>query len=176
MIAFTVVTVIFHVLLSRTIKSLEKNVSHDSSAADDVEKIEHAAKNENGKTEAHLPPSGVNNKPVSFLVRLLRPPPLPMFDSYLSSPIPEYTEEERQLAYLSPAITTKTPIVWIARDEMGISQREVTETSKVIPCTDEGAHFEGPKGKLVTGWSTNDDKEGNDWAQIAPIYEKPVHY
>ena len=176
MIAFAVVTVVFHVLLSRTIKSLERNVSHDPNAAEDVEMIAHEPKESNGKAEPHLPPSNVNNKPISFLVRLLRPPPLPQFDSYLSTPIPAYTEEERQLAYLSPAITTKTPIVWIARDEMGISQREVAETSKYIPCTDDGARFEGPKGKLVTGWSTNDDKEGNDWAQIAPIYERPVHY
>ena len=176
MIAFTVITVIFHLILNRTIKSLEKNVSHDPNAAVDVELIDHAPKDSNGKTEAHLPPSSVTKKPVSFLVRLLHPPPLPWFDANLSTPVPAYTEEERDLAYLPPAITTKPPILWFARDEMGISQREVTETSKVIPCTDEGARFEGPKGKLLTGWVANDDKVGTDLAQIAPIYERPVIY
>ena len=177
MIAFLIITAIFHFLLNRTIKSIEKNLARDTIASKDVEMLDEAPKNENGHTAAGAPSStAVNKKPVSFLVRLLRPPPLPVFDAYLSTPTPEYTAEERRLAYLSPSIVSPTPVVWIARDSMGISHREKLETSQSVPCVDDYAWFEEKKGKLVTGWTGNEDKEGLDWANLAPIHEKPVVY
>ena len=173
MVVFLVFTILFQVVLGRTVKSLEKNLSHDDEAGMDVEGVAEAPKEGNGTTKAHLPPPAVSNKPTNFLVKLLRPPPLPAFDAYLSTPIPDYSVEDRDLAYLDPAITTRTPLIWIARDSMGISDREKAETGKVIACSDEGAYFDDKTGKVMTGFSNvNEDKEGIDWARLAPIHEE----
>ena len=59
-----------------------------------------------------------------------------------------YSEEVEAGAYNHPAATSATPMVWIPRDEMGISRQERAHTGRVLPCTDEGAGFDA-KGKLV---------------------------
>ncbi|CAG8981929.1 hypothetical protein HYALB_00013820 [Hymenoscyphus albidus] len=61
---------------------------------------------------------------------------------------PSYEQEEKELAYFNPAVTSPPPVLWIARDEMGISEREVRETRDVVHCTDEFAGFD-EKGKVV---------------------------
>lgn len=71
-------------------------------------------------------------------------------------------EEE---AYFDPAITSKTPLLWIPRDNMGISQKECADTSAVIPITDEGAYLDD-KNKVV--WDAEDGRP--------PIYEEKIFY
>lgn len=68
-------------------------------------------------------------------------------------------------AYYHPAISSATPVLWIPRDEMGISRQECHHTSKVIPMTDEAAGFDD-KGTLT--WDAESARP--------PIYEEKVYY
>ena len=76
-----------------------------------------------------------------------------------------YAPETERDAYYHPAIASPTPLLWIPRDAAGVSRQEVTHTSRVIPMTDEGAHFD-EKNKIV--W---DQESGRP-----PIYEEKVYY
>ena len=68
-------------------------------------------------------------------------------------------------AYYHPAIASQTPVLWIPRDQMGVSQQECRHSSKTIPMTDEGAHF-NEKNKLI--W---DQESGRP-----PIYQEKIYY
>merc|ERR1711964_60539 len=63
-------------------------------------------------------------------------------------PPPQYTPEEEAEAYYDPALTTPVPRLWIVRDSMGISQREVKDLSAVVEISDAYASF-NEKGKVV---------------------------
>ena len=76
-----------------------------------------------------------------------------------------YPAEVERDAYYHPAISSPTPLLWIPRDEMGVSRQECRHSSKAIPMTDEGASFD-EKGKMV--W---DQETGRP-----PIYEEKIYY
>ena len=77
----------------------------------------------------------------------------------------EYAPEVERDAFYNPAISSATPILWIPRDEMGVSRQECRHSSKVIPMTDEGAGFD-EKGKMVWDHET----------ARPPIYQEKVYY
>ena len=87
-------------------------------------------------------------------------------------PPPKYEQEDEKLAYYNPITYSKVPNLWIARDEMGISTREVRETREVCPITDEFAYF-NEKNKIV--WRGPED-EGGARLEDVPIWEKRVDY
>jgi len=173
MIVFLVVAAIFHFVLNRTLASLEKNVSHEL----DTEMLPptNGDVKEETVTEPRLPSSNVNNKPTNLFVRLLFVPPLPAFDPYLMIRGADYTPEIRREAYLNPAIWKPKPKLWIVHDEMGISVREIAETSKVIEISDAGAWFD-EKGKVTTILSSASDKDDSNLAKDAYVWEEPVLY
>lgn len=173
MVIFLAFTIIFHVLLNRAIAGLELNVANDTSAFHD-RKLEHSGMDGNGKGLPKIPTAGINNKLGNIFVKLLRPPPLPQFAPYLLTPMPEYEAEIRQEAYLNPAITSPTPILWIVRDQMGISQREKVATSRVIDISDDGAWFDEKSGKVRTTWVGHNDD--GSLARQAPIFQPTIHY
>lgn len=76
-----------------------------------------------------------------------------------------YSEQIEKAAYYPPSVVSPTPLLWIARDDAGVSRQEVAHTSKVIPITDEGASF-NEKNKVV--W----DAEG----ARPPIWEEKIYY
>jgi calcium permeable stress-gated cation channel len=132
----------------------------------------HAAKNGMVESQAMSEKSAGGQPKVSFLKKWLRP------DKYCSYKImrkmvPQdfaeiiYSPETERDAYQHPAVTNITPLLWIPRDEMGVSRQECAHTNKVTPMTDEGAHF-NEKGKVV--W----DQEALDGR--APIYEEKIFY
>jgi len=84
-------------------------------------------------------------------------------------PPPQYTPEEEAEAYYDPALTTPVPRLWIVRDSMGISQREVKDSSAVVEISDAYASF-NEKGKVV--WEYQNQGRLAD----APIWEKRVDY
>ena len=56
--------------------------------------------------------------------------------------------EELEKAYMAPALTSKTPKLWIPRDGLGVSKKEIREDEAAgITTTDEGAEIDG-KGNL----------------------------
>lgn len=105
----------------------------------------------------------------NFLVRYFRPD---KYESYerLRKLVPsshdetEYPAEAERDAYFHPSITSTIPLLWIPRDEMGVSKQEVQHTSKVTPITDEDAWL--------------DEKNNIQWGAngLPPIYEEPVNY
>lgn len=84
--------------------------------------------------------------------------------------LPEYLAEEEEIAYFNPSLTSQTPNLWIVRDPMGISRREVADSSEIINVSDEYARFD-EKNKIV--WDV-DTLEANP--EIAPVYEKSIDY
>lgn len=78
-----------------------------------------------------------------------------------------YTDEQLEKAYVNPALTSKTPKVWIPRDRKGVSKQEVQENEKAgIPSTDEGAEL-GPSNEIV--WNRED-------FSTVPIFSEPTRY
>ncbi|KAH8723877.1 hypothetical protein GQ44DRAFT_655508 [Phaeosphaeriaceae sp. PMI808] len=80
---------------------------------------------------------------------------------------PEYDEDDVRKAYLNPAYTSKAPIVWLARDKMGVSEKEVKENETAgIQCSNQGAWID-EKGKLK--WSVDDFEE-------VPVFKKGIRW
>ena len=76
-----------------------------------------------------------------------------------------YEPEQEATAYFAPSITDNTPLLWIPRDQMGVSRQEIADTSKIIPITDEGAELDA-KNKII--WNAEDGRP--------PIWQPHVYY
>lgn len=192
MIIFLIFAVLYHVsmneALSPLIKYLPKNLetedvslsSSTTKGADPVtatssnEKPHHAEDGagvdvEKGGNPAPAPTSAISPR-ANFLLKFLRP------DKYASyatlrhlvpshMETPTYPPEVERNAYFHPVVSAKTPLLWIPRDEAGISKLEVEQTSKVTPITDEDAWLD-EKNNLR--WN-----EEKGWP---PIYEEKIYY
>jgi hypothetical protein len=123
----------------------------------------------NGKV-SDGPSAAAPHKKPNFLIKWLRP------DKYcdyhtLRRLVPQgyadlvaYSAEKERNAYYHPAIASETPLLWIPRDQGGVSRQEVRHTSRVIPITDEGAHLD-EKNKVIT----NQEEK-------PPIHEETIYY
>ncbi|KAF2876966.1 hypothetical protein BDV95DRAFT_482066 [Massariosphaeria phaeospora] len=81
--------------------------------------------------------------------------------------VPQYTEDALKKAYLNPAFTSATPLVWLARDEMGVSKHEVWELEAGgFKCSDEGAWID-KDGRLR--WNERDFGE-------VPVFREGVKW
>ncbi|KJY01036.1 DUF221-domain-containing protein [Zymoseptoria brevis] len=89
---------------------------------------------------------------------------------HLSTPVRPYTNTERQEAYLHPAVSEPAPVIWLAKDKLGLSQRAVQgirkDVGEGLEATDEQAWF-NEKAKVC--WDNSDPT-------AAPIYEERVEY
>ncbi|KAE8354399.1 hypothetical protein BDV28DRAFT_84893 [Aspergillus coremiiformis] len=106
----------------------------------------------------------------NFLTKFLRPDKYSSY-SHLRRLVPNastatsYSSEVERDAYFHPAITSQPPLLWIPRDELGVSKQEVKHTSQVIPITDEDAWL--------------DEKNKIHWDMdkgVPPIYEEKIYY
>ena len=80
---------------------------------------------------------------------------------------PEYSEEDLKKAYLNPAFTSKTPVVWLARDSIGVSKNEINENEKAgLEASDEGA-WVAADGSVK--WSADNFEE-------VPIFKKDIKW
>jgi hypothetical protein len=80
---------------------------------------------------------------------------------------PEYSEDDLKKAYLNPAYSSKTPIVWLAKDSIGVSKNEVKENEgKGLNSSDQGAWITD-KGELK--WSVQDFEE-------VPVFKKAIKW
>lgn len=78
-----------------------------------------------------------------------------------------YTEEQLKNAYVNPALTSKTPKIWLPRDSAGLSAHEVQENEKVeLACTDQGAQLDS---RLNVVWNRDDFSE-------VPIFKEPTRF
>jgi len=73
---------------------------------------------------------------------------------YDEDDVPQYSEEQVRKAYVNPAYTSKTPVVWIPRDRWGVSKAEVGKNEgEGLECSDEGAWVDE---QGVVGWSVEE--------------------
>ena len=75
-----------------------------------------------------------------------------------------YTAEQERQAYHHPAIASPTPLLWIPRDQAGVSRQEVRHTAQAIPITDEGAYLDD-KNRIITNQEEN-----------PPIHQEKIYY
>jgi hypothetical protein len=81
---------------------------------------------------------------------------------------PEYEQGHIDEAYINPAIVDETPIIWLAKDPMGLSDHMVLENKESgLLSSDEGAWL-NEKNKVE--WNI-DEAESK-----VPIFEKRVNY
>ncbi|KAL2861233.1 putative DUF221 domain protein [Aspergillus lucknowensis] len=107
---------------------------------------------------------------VNFLVKYLRPDKYSGYEQLRKwvpsgTDVTSYSPEVEQKAYYHPAISAQAPLLWIPRDEMGISAQEIRHTGRVIPISDDDAWLD-EKNKIV--WNI---EKG-----IPPIFEEKIHY
>ncbi|KAI9745605.1 MAG: hypothetical protein M1818_001139 [Claussenomyces sp. TS43310] len=173
MAVFLVFTVLFHISMNSALDPLLYNLpksleSEEESLLLQAESGDGAAAEKNGKMQIVPAPHKKPNILAKFMhpeiytdyatLRRLVPHNLVDADSL-------YNERVEKNAYYPPSVGSITPLLWIARDDAGVSRQEIAHTSKVIPITDEGASF-NEKNKLV--W----DAEG----ARPPIWEEKTYY
>lgn len=86
-------------------------------------------------------------------------------------PVQPYDAQVARNAYLHPAIVEEPPIIWLARDRLGVSTKEVSDLREAlgghgVKVTDEGAVV-NQKGKVE--WVEESARE-------APLWEERVMY
>lgn len=176
MVIFLVFTVLFHLSMNSALDPLLYNLPKSLEAEEEslMAQIEEGATgaSPNEKVDSNgIVPDAPHKKP-NFIAKFFAPH---IYTDYatLRRLVPHdlvdanslYTPEIEQGAYDPPSVTAKTPLLWIPKDEAGVSAQEVAHTSKVIPITDEGASL-NEKNKLV--W----DAEGTR----PPIWEDKTYY
>jgi len=163
MIVFLIFTALFHISLNSALdpllynlpKSLEaEEESFLSSLEAGTNDVELKEKSSNGGATTTATAAAPHKKP-NFLAKFLHPH---IYSDYatLRRLVPHsvldvnnmYEEVVEQNAYFPPSVISETPLLWIPRDEGGISRQEVAHSSKVIPITDEGCTMD-EKNKLV---------------------------
>lgn len=82
--------------------------------------------------------------------------------------MPSYTESQIANAYLHPALTSKTPLVWIPKDQNGVSEELKSRNREHadLETSDEGAEMDG---KGVIRWDEGDLSK-------APIFKLPTRF
>ncbi|SMQ54220.1 unnamed protein product [Zymoseptoria tritici ST99CH_3D7] len=179
MIIFLIFTALYHISLNAAMapllhylpKSLdaeERRLLEIESGATS-EGDQYAGKEARTATNDAASDGPAPHKKPNFFVKWLRPD---IYTDYATMRrlVPKeigirYTPQAEATAFYNPAITAEVPLLWIPRDALGVSRREVKETGKVVPITDEGASLD-EEGKIV--W----DRDGGR----PPIWEEKVYY
>lgn len=80
---------------------------------------------------------------------------------------PSYSEEQIRDAYLNPALTSKTPKLWLVRDEVGVSERELERNKSV-----------GVEGSEEGAWFDEDGRVGIERERLGdvPVWKKGVRW
>jgi hypothetical protein len=86
-------------------------------------------------------------------------------------PVQVYDAQEARKAYLHPAVVAEPPVIWLARDTLGVSAKEVRDLrgklgNYGVEVTDHGAVC-NEKGKIE--WAEGSVHE-------APLWEKRIVY
>ncbi|RPB04156.1 DUF221 family protein [Choiromyces venosus 120613-1] len=158
-VAFLVFTVLFQLSLSSAVepllKFLPKNLEKEEESLLSVEdgpdgayEVEGSAgKNGASKGASADHPEGTGKAqttPGGFLARFMHPETYYSY-AHMRKVIPQdfpeivYGPETEKEVYLNPAISSRPPVLWVPRDEGGVSRQEVAHTSGVIGISDGGA-------------------------------------
>lgn len=171
-------TIIYHVLMRRALKPLMVYLPDDIKGEDRVAMFSTADHRSYDAAKASIPPSEATTvapkktsaKKANLFAALFDVRKFKSFGGVRTlvpnyAP-PQYEEQDADLAYFDPAITEQVPHLWIARDEMGISVKEVMDTRDVVPISDEFAWF-NEKGKIQ--WD-------QDRLLDVPVWQKRIDY
>ncbi|KAF1358509.1 DUF221-domain-containing protein [Lizonia empirigonia] len=129
----------------------------------------------NGTTSDHAPKA---SRIPGFLRKIINPERNSLntlygtLDQFYHTPQEPLPVEIQKRAFFNPAVTSPTPVIWIVRDDMGISEREIRDTKKAVPdlqMTDDQAVF-NEKGKVY--WKGADDGH----AREAPVFDDRIIY
>lgn len=93
-------------------------------------------------------------------------------DQFYHKPQDPLPIDVQKRAFFNPSVTSPTPVLWIVRDEMGISAREIADSHKAVPglhVTDDQAVF-NEKGKVY--WKGVEDGK----AREAPVFDERIVY
>ncbi|KAH8809112.1 hypothetical protein F5884DRAFT_393902 [Xylogone sp. PMI_703] len=180
MIAFLVFTVLYHYSLNSALSPLFHTLPKTLMAEEDMVPVEHdlamqtTPNEKNGYSTSKdgvLPPT---EKKPNIITKFFKPHVYDSYHQLQKLVVPHglvdtddlYTEEVARDAYFPPSATSDAPLLWIPRDEAGVSRQEMSLTGRVIPITDDGASLEGEKGKIV--W----DMEG----ARPPVWREKIYY
>lgn len=168
MVILLVFTVLFQMALSSAMEPLlhylPRNVEEEEAGL--LEREESAGANKDGSVVQSTPKG-------NMFSRFLHPEVYMSYEHARSmlprnQPEPTYTAEERENAYIHPAVSSREPIFWLAKDEAGVSKEEIEANRAVgIQSTDEYA-WVNDKSKVEWEQMLNGE-------QVNPpdYYEKP---
>jgi len=178
MVIFLIFTALFHIALNSALDPLLYNLPKTLEAEEESIRsaIEAAAagtpEGEHKEKNGQLTSTSTPEKKPNFLTKFLKPH---IYSDYatLRKLVPHdlvdydnlYEENVGKNAYFPPSVTAEVPLLWIPRDETGISKQEVAHTSKIIPITDEGS-FLDEKNKLI--WDPEQTR--------APLWQEKIYY
>lgn len=187
MVVFLVFTALYHALMRHALLPLTRYLPTSTSADAQLELFNHSSTHsyDASKTDSApslLPPteSGkMGTRKSSLLSKLFNPARFASHSTVHalipSFPPPQYTPWEDEHAYYNPAITSPKPVIWIVRDDFGISQNEVRESGKVVNISDELARF-GEKAQVIWDVQGEADGEGKVLLERVPVWEKRVDW
>jgi hypothetical protein len=184
MVIYTIFSILFHISLNNAINPLletlptcltaeEENLLADPEQQLLEKDLTHGASsvaNNGTNGTSAMPPLKAPNMFAKFFhpeiysdYRVLRATLVPQDDPSFT---PTFTPEMERHAYSNPAVSSRVPLLWIPRDEMGISRQECKHTGEVqgLAITDEGAGFE-EGGKMV--W---------DESRVPPVHEDTIRW
>lgn len=172
------ITILFQLTLGAALRHEEARLAYATPPAPtnvNPENGEKTAAAQNGHSSDHAPRA---SRIPAFLRKIINPERNSMhhlgttLDQFYQQPQESLPVEIQKRAYFNPSVTSPTPVLWIVRDEMGISEREIRDTKKAVPgleMTDEQAVF-NEKGKVY--WKGVEDGS----AREAPVFDEKVQY
>lgn len=179
------VTIVYHTILDRLLAPLELYLPTDDAENAEEEPLLAAeqARSDDAEEEETYRGQGHHVHAIALPHAIVTPamkyiqPFIDRFRSEIAASLrdptareedpPVYSEEQIRDAYLNPALTSKTPKLWLARDELGVSAREIEANKEVgIEGTDEGAWFD-EDGNVVF--------EREDFSRV-PLFKQAVRY
>ncbi|KAJ4333988.1 phosphate metabolism protein 7 [Ascochyta clinopodiicola] len=178
------ITIIFSVTLGAALRHEEARLAYtDPTPQNDQLEGGHRDESREKSDSAPLNGTDVNHAPRAsripgFLKQIINPERNSLstlygtLDKFYHTPQEPLPIEIQKRAFFNPAVTSPTPVIWIVRDDMGISEREIRETKKAVPelhMTDEQAVF-NEKGKV--SWKGVDDGH----AREAPVFDERIIY
>ena len=178
MAIFLVLTIIYHLVMRQALKqlttylpdSLQPEHQIAMFTTTDTHSYDYTSAGAPPSEVLPVPPTGFASKKAALFSKIFNPQKFASFHKAQTLvpkfPLPRYEEDEEKHAYFNPLVRSEPPRLWIVRDEMGISAREVRDSSEVVEIGDEGARF-NEKGKIV--WDEQRLEE-------VPVWEKRVDY
>jgi calcium permeable stress-gated cation channel len=165
MIIFTSLTVAYHAIMRKTIgpltRTLPNSILHQYEQEwQALHEQEEGNRTSDARSGVPASSSTESSKPVpsgllGMFLKFFKPQKYASYElnldelmkTYLGDTAPALPTEMEKCAYSHPAITSQMPKLWLAEDTKGISKREIQNTPKDLPITDDGAEID-EKGKL----------------------------